>query len=200
MDDLEFRDLELRVRLASDSAGVSRIDFEDGLVVYSALFTFSLGRSGLKVLDLGSAMGYSTLWIAKALDDACEGGCSVTAIEIRRERVEAARRMFRDARFRGVGVEFVEGDAVKVVETMDKESIDAAFVDVHVSLYPIVLELLMHRLRPGGLLMFHNAVRPPPPADTFQQLARAGWRYAIVPTLEGVLITRKPAVTPAATA
>jgi len=63
----EFRDFELRLRLNSDSAGVSRIDFEDGLVIYAALFTFAHGRSGLKVYDLGSAMGYSTLWLAKAL-------------------------------------------------------------------------------------------------------------------------------------
>ena len=46
MRESEFRDFELRLRLNSDSAGVSRIDFEDGLVIYAALFTFAHGGAG----------------------------------------------------------------------------------------------------------------------------------------------------------
>ncbi len=192
MKDLDFRDLELRIRLASDSAGISRIDFEDGLVIYSALFTFALGKQGLRVYDLGAAMGYSSLWLAKAMEDGCGSGCQLTAVEVRPERLQGARGLLGQAGFERVRLEFVEGDALKVIEAIDDESIDAAFVDVEVRLYPAVLDLLMRKLRKGGLLMLHNAVRPPPPAETFQALVRAGWRYSIVPTLEGVLITRKP--------
>jgi Predicted O-methyltransferase len=188
----EFRDFELRLRLNSDSAGISRIDFEDGLVIYAALFTFAHGRSGLKVYDLGSAMGYSTLWLAKALEDACSGPCELTAVEVRPERVEAARAAYRDVAFERVSVNFVQGDALKVLEDSEDDRVDVAFVDVQVSLYPRVVELLTRKLSPGGLAMFHNAIRPPPPAETFQLLVKAGWRYAIVPTLEGVLITRRP--------
>ena len=83
MKESDFRDLELKLRLDSDSAGVSRIDFEDGLVLYSVLFTHLSGASGAKVLDLGSAMGYSTLWISKALEEACSGQCDVIAVEVR---------------------------------------------------------------------------------------------------------------------
>ncbi|MFP3264806.1 MAG: hypothetical protein RXO54_03120 [Acidilobus sp.] len=50
MRESDFRDLELKLRLDSDSAGVSRIDFEDGLVLYSVLFTHLSGASGVKVL------------------------------------------------------------------------------------------------------------------------------------------------------
>ncbi|MGC9071740.1 MAG: O-methyltransferase [Acidilobus sp.] len=191
MKESEFRELELKVRLNSDSAGISRIDFEDGLVIYSAMFTYAIGRSGLKVYDLGSAMGYSTLWLAKALDEACQGPCELTTVEIRPERVEAARSLFRDVTFDKVSVNFVQGDALKVLEATSDDSVSAAFVDVEVSLYPHVVELLTKKLSPGGLVMFHNAIRPPPPAETFQLLLKAGWRYAIVPTLEGILITRK---------
>jgi predicted O-methyltransferase YrrM len=188
----DFRDLELKLRLDSDSAGVSRIDFEDGLVLYSVLFTHLSGASGAKVLDLGSAMGYSTLWISKALEEACSGQCDVIAAELRGERVRAAQDFFKGVELRSARVSFVEGDAVSLLEGIDDESIDAAFVDVHVSLYPKVAELLLRKLRRGGVAMFHNAIRPPPPAETFQVLSRTGWRFAVVPTLEGILITRKP--------
>jgi predicted O-methyltransferase YrrM len=188
----DFRDLELKLRLDSDSAGVSRIDFDDGLVIYSALFTHLSGASGAKVLDLGSAMGYSTLWISKALEDSCSGECDVVAVELRGDRVKAAQEFFRDIKLEKVKVSFIEGNAVNVLEGVDDESIDAAFVDVHVSLYPRVAELMLRKLKRGGLVMFHNAIRPPPPAETFQQLSGAGWRYAVVPTLEGVLIARRP--------
>ncbi len=191
MKESEFRDLELKVRLNSDSAGVSRIDFEDGLVIYSALFTYALGSSGLRIYDLGSAMGYSTLWLAKALDEACLGPCELTAVEIRPERVEAAKAFFRDLVFDKVKVAFVQGDALDFLERSEDESIDAVFVDVEVSVYPRVVEIVSRKLAPGGLAMFHNAIRPPPPAETFQLLLKAGWRFAIVPTLEGVLITRR---------
>ncbi len=191
MKESEFRELELKLRLNSDSAGISRIDFEDGLVIYSSLFTFALGSSDLRVYDLGSAMGYSTLWLAKALDEACSGPCDLTAVEIRPERVEAARAVFRDISFDKVRPTFIQGDAIKVLEGLDAEGADAVFVDVEVSFYPVVVELLSRKLKPGGLAMFHNAIRPPPPAETFQLLVKAGWRYAIVPTLEGVLLTRR---------
>ena len=191
MKESEFRDLELKLRLNSDSAGISRIDFEDGLVIYSALFTYALGSSGLRVYDLGSAMGYSTLWLAKALEEACAGPCELTAVEIRPERVEAARSAFKDLAFEKVRLTFVQGDAIALLERLEDESVSAAFVDVEVALYPKVVDLLSRKLVPGGLAMFHNAIRPPPPAETFQLLVKAGWRYAIVPTLEGVLITRR---------
>lgn len=188
----EFRDLELKLRLNSDSAGVSRIDFEDGLVIYSTLFTYAVGQSGLRVLDLGSAMGYSTLWISKALEDACSGPCSVVAVEQKEDRVRAAQDFFKDVKLERVNVSFVQGDAVALLEGVDDESVDAAFVDVHVSLYPSVAELLVKKLKRSGVAMFHNAIRPPPPADTFQVLLRSGWRYAVVPTLEGILVTKRP--------
>jgi len=188
----DFRDLELKLRLDSDSAGVSRIDFEDGLVLYSVLFTHLSGASGVKVLDLGSAMGYSTLWISKALEEACSGQCDVIAVEVRGDRVKAAQEFFRGVELKRAKVSFAEGDAVGLLEGVDDESIDAAFVDVHVCMYPKVAELLLRKLKRGGLAVFHNAIRPPPPAETFQVLIRAGWRFAVVPTLEGVLIARKP--------
>ncbi len=143
------------------------------------------------MLDLGSAMGYSTLWISKALEEACSGQCDVIAVEVRGDRVKAAQEFFRDVELKRAKVSFAEGDAVGLLEGVDDESIDAAFVDFHVCMYPKVAELLLRKLKRGGLAVFHNAIRPPP-AKTFQVLIRAGWRFAVVPTLEGVLIARKP--------
>ncbi|MFP3080892.1 MAG: class I SAM-dependent methyltransferase [Acidilobus sp.] len=156
------------------------------------LFTHLSGASGVKVLDLGSAMGYSTLWTSKALEEACSGQCDVIVVEVRGDRVKAAQEFFKGVELKRAKVSFAEGDAVGLLEGVDDKSVDAAFVDVHVCMYPKVAELLLRKLKRGGLAVFHNAIRPPPPAETFQVLIRAGWRFAAVPTLEGVLIARKP--------
>ena len=104
------------------------------------------------VLELGTATGYSAIWIAKALS-----GTGGGLISVEWDKEIAARARANIARA-GVscGVEVITGDARDVLFTLKPGQFDMIFQDVDKEMY---LDLLAHCervLRPGGLLVFDN--------------------------------------------
>ena len=101
------------------------------------------------VLEVGTAIGYSTLHMAEALD----GGRIVT-IERDPERAGQARDFLARA---GVAdrVELVEGDALEELERMSGP-FDLAFVDAAKSEIPAYLDLAEPRLGPNAALVVDN--------------------------------------------
>ncbi len=171
-------------------AGIPSIEFEDGVALYSAAYTLLRGRSGALVIDAGAGIGYSTLWLAAAMMDACSGPCRLVAVEAYTPYVDKLRaNLERVAREAGglVRVEAVAGDALEYVERLPPESIDMVFVDVDKELYTDMLRLLRSRLKRGGLAAFHNAYAPPPPPSFYEELRR-GWNYTVVPTRLGIAL------------
>ena len=106
-----------------------------------------------RVLECGTAIGYSGLWIARELKAAGNGG-KLISIEIDPKRAEEARQNFRNAgleKFVTVKV----GDARKVVKQVEGP-IDLAFIDCGYSNYLPILKAVEDKLRPGATVVADN--------------------------------------------
>jgi caffeoyl-CoA O-methyltransferase len=106
-----------------------------------------------RVFEMGSAIGYSTLWWARAVG---EGG-RVIYTDGDRKNAEEARRNFEKA---GVAerVEIRVGDALELLSEEKPGSFDIIFNDVDKEDYPRVFRLAVPRLRKGGLFVSDNVL------------------------------------------
>ena len=104
------------------------------------------------VFEMGSAIGYSTIWWARALGD----GGRVYYTDGSKENCEEARRYIERA---GVAnrVTLKVGDALEILSE-HKEQFDIIFNDVDKEDYPRVLRLAPPRLRKGGLFITDNVL------------------------------------------
>jgi caffeoyl-CoA O-methyltransferase len=106
-------------------------------------------------LEVGTYTGYSAICIARGLG---EGG-KLTCLEISQEFAEIARRNIDDA---GVGdrVEIKLGAATQELEAMPAEpTYDFAFIDADKLGYPDYYELVLPRMRRGGLILLDNMLQ-----------------------------------------
>lgn len=104
------------------------------------------------VFELGSAIGYSTLWWAQAVGE--KGRVIYTDGDP--NNAERARRYFNRA---GVAnrITLHTGDALEFLSER-KEQYDIIFNDVDKEDYPRVLRLVSSRLRKGGLFITDNVL------------------------------------------
>ena len=104
------------------------------------------------VFEMGSAIGYSTIWWAKAVG---EGG-KVHYTDGSRKNADEARRYFQQA---GVAdrIEVHVGDALEILSER-KEQFDVLFNDVDKHDYPRVFHMAAARVRKGGLFITDNAL------------------------------------------
>jgi predicted O-methyltransferase YrrM len=104
------------------------------------------------VFEMGSAVGYSTIWWARAVG---EGG-KVHYTDSNPKNAEQARRYFQRA---GVAnrIKIHIGDAIELLSEQ-KEEFDIVFNDIDKEEYPRVLRLVPPRLRKGGLFVTDNVL------------------------------------------
>jgi predicted O-methyltransferase YrrM len=104
------------------------------------------------VFELGSAIGYSTIWWARAVG---EGG-RVYYTDSDPNNAEKARRYFERA---GVAsrITVLTGDALELLSEQ-KQSFDIVFNDVDKEDYPRVFRLAIPRVRKGGLFVTDNVL------------------------------------------
>jgi predicted O-methyltransferase YrrM len=124
------------------------IDAEVGALL--RVLALSIGAT--KILEIGTAVGYSGIWLAGALPKA---GMLIT-MEKDPERARIARANFERA---GLAdrVNVVIGDAQLLV-TKVSGPFDLIFQDGSKPLYVTLLDKLVDRLRPGGLLVTDNVL------------------------------------------
>lgn len=105
-----------------------------------------------RVFEMGSAIGYSTIWLARAVG---ESG-SVFYTDGDPENARRAKGYLERA---GVAnrVQVLVGDAFEMLDTV-KGPFDLIFNDVDKHQYPLVFEKALPRIRPGGLLVTDNAL------------------------------------------
>jgi len=119
-----------------------------------------------KVFEMGSAIGYSTIWWARAVG---EGG-RVIYTDGDARNADKARRYFERA---GVSKRITVrvGDALELLSE-EKEPYDIIFNDVDKTDYPRVFRLAVPRLKSGGLFVTDNVLwsgkvtQPKPDAET----------------------------------
>jgi caffeoyl-CoA O-methyltransferase len=104
------------------------------------------------VFELGSAIGYSTIWWAQAVGE--KGRVVYTDGDVK--NAERARSYFTRA---GVSdrITLHTGDALEVLSEQ-KQEFDIIFNDVDKDDYPRVLRLVAPRLRKGGLFITDNVL------------------------------------------
>ena len=124
-----------------------------GPAVGRVLFQLARLMGARTVFEMGSAIGYSTIWWARAVG---EGG-RVVYTDGDPKNAEAARRNFERA---GVAdkIEIRVGDALELLSEEKPESFDVIFNDVDKEDYPKVFRLAVPRVRKGGLFVTDNAL------------------------------------------
>jgi len=123
-----------------------------GPAVGRVLYQYARLINAKKIFELGSAIGYSTLWWAHAVG---EGG-EVFYTDGDPKKADEARGYFQQAGVASrihVGV----GDALEQLSTQ-KQEFDIIFNDVDKQYYPAVLDLVSSRLRRGGLFITDNTL------------------------------------------
>ena len=133
--------------------GMMNVSVEDGRLL--RLLTETMGAK--HVVEIGTSNGYSGIWICLALRNT---GGKLTTYEIDARRAELARENFKRAKV-GQMVTLIEGDAHDEVTKLS-EPIDLLFLDADKKGYVDYLGKLLPRVRPGGLIVAHNMVRPEP--------------------------------------
>jgi predicted O-methyltransferase YrrM len=103
-----------------------------------------------RVLDLGSGLGYSTLWLASAL---APGG-EVVGIDSDSEHVVEATRIAAE-RGHAERIRYIAGYVAGVLPALDG-TFDVIHDDAWFAKTPDHLDAMVDRLRPGGLLTMAN--------------------------------------------
>jgi predicted O-methyltransferase YrrM len=107
-----------------------------------------------RVLELGTFIGYSAIWLAMALE---ETGGKLVTIEISADRVTQARENVAQAGL-GSRVEVLEGDAHVVAKRVEGP-LDLVFMDAEKGNEVDYFNTVFPKLRPGGVILLHNAIR-----------------------------------------
>jgi predicted O-methyltransferase YrrM len=123
-----------------------------GPAVARVLQQLAMMINARNVFELGSAIGYSTIWWAQAVGD--KGRVIYTDGD--RKNAERARGYFARA---GVSnrITLHTGDALEFLSEQ-KQEFDIIFNDVDKEDYPRVLRLVAPRLRKGGLFITDNVL------------------------------------------
>src|SRR5215468_6164732 len=125
-----------------------------GPAVGRVLYQYARLINARKVFELGSAIGYSTIWWAQATGTNGE----VFYTDGDPKKAEEARGYFQRA---GVAsrIRIGVGDAVEQFAAQ-KQEFDIVFNDIDKEGYPRVLDLVAARLRRGGLFITDNVLWP----------------------------------------
>lgn len=130
-----------------------------------------------RMLEIGTSIGYSTLWLADAAETT---GGALTSVEIDPERSATARENLERA---GLTAELRVEDAADTLRGSGDESWDLIFLDAERPAYAGYWPDVLRALRPGGLVAVDNVISH---ADQVEQL------LAIMAAEPAVTTTRVP--------
>jgi len=142
-----------------------------------------------RILELGTSNGYSTLWLAYAVQPL---GGIVTTVELLLHKVEMARANFTRAGLASL-IELQLADAGAFLKEQWPESFDFIFLDANRSQYVAWWQDLQRVLVPGGLMVVDNAVSHANEVEGFVKAVRQTHRYvtSLVPVGKGEFLILK---------
>lgn len=108
------------------------------------------------VVEVGTSNGYSTTWLADAVE---QNGGRLTTVDIE-SQTDAITNVDRTG-LAGV-VEFVHGDGGEFLASLPEASVDVLFLDAERTRYVGWWPHPYRVLRPGGLMLVDNAHHPAP--------------------------------------
>jgi len=123
-----------------------------GPAVGRVLYQLAIMINAKNIFELGSAIGYSTIWWARAVAD----GGRVTYTDGDRKKADEAGGYFDRAGVSGK-INIKVGDALEFLSE-EKTEYDVIFNDIDKEDYPRVIKLALPRLRKGGLFVTDNVL------------------------------------------
>lgn len=106
-----------------------------------------------RVLEIGTAYGYSTLWMALALPPAGK----LWTIDPDRERTKIAAGYFRRAEVLD-RIEIINQPALEVLEAFPQRNLDIVFIDAVKTEYVDYLEAAVPMLKRSGIVVVDNVL------------------------------------------
>jgi predicted O-methyltransferase YrrM len=106
-----------------------------------------------RILEVGTSNAFSTIWLA---DAARSTGGRVTTLELNPEKIALARANLVTAGLEGV-VDIIEGRAADTLVALPGP-FDVVFLDADRPSYFAYLELVVPKLRSGGILITDNVI------------------------------------------
>jgi predicted O-methyltransferase YrrM len=146
------RVLRPRLGAAEESEWAKGFYLSIGRAQGQFLYALARGAGARRVVEFGTSMGISTIYLAAAVRD--NGGGLVIGSELQAEKVRRARANLAEAGLAEL-VEIREGDALETLRDPGGP-LDLAFLDGWKDLYLPVLERLTPQLRPGALVVGDN--------------------------------------------
>lgn len=110
-------------------------------------------KAPANILEIGTAIGYSAILMAKAMPEASR----ITTIENYEKRIPIARNNIEKAGFSD-RITLIEGDALKVLPEL-AEIYDFVFMDAAKGQYMNYLEMIIKKVAPGGVIICDNVLQ-----------------------------------------
>jgi predicted O-methyltransferase YrrM len=127
-----------------------------GMEVGKLLGLLIRSNNAKKVLEFGTCLGYSTVWIAQALK---ETGGRLISVEYREDLYEITKRNIESAGLSDV-VKLILGDASEVINTVEGP-FDIILQDSDKALYSQMLEKCISLTRKNGLIIADDVLFKP---------------------------------------
>lgn len=105
-----------------------------------------------KILEIGTFTGYSTLCLAEGLD---KNG-QIHTVDINEELYDLQRKYFKKSSFNNNITQHL-GNALEIIPNLDYD-FDLIFLDADKINYPKYLDVLIVRLKKGGVLLSDNVL------------------------------------------
>ena len=179
----------LDMEAAAGPEGIPILNRDSGRM----LGALAVGRR--RIVEVGTAIGYSTLWMALA--QPVDG--RIATIDPDRDRTTRARQFWRRAGIADDRVEVVNApalDAFAAGTAVLTGPFDLAFIDALKDEYPAYLDALRSRLAPGALVVLDNVLwsgrtsgaRPSRPGDGTAELRDVCERLSADPAFETTIL------------
>ncbi|WP_394708396.1 O-methyltransferase [uncultured Desulfuromusa sp.] len=141
------------------------------------------------VLEIGTSNGYSTLWLAEAVQAI---GGSVTTVELSDYKYDLAAKNFERTDLSAV-IHPIHGDAGLLLADAADHSFDLIFLDSERPEYPGWWPNLKRVIRPGGLLIVDNAISHAEQMESFMTLVASDPQFttSLVPVGKGEFLATK---------
>jgi predicted O-methyltransferase YrrM len=137
-------------RSAAQVGGASPVSPAVGATL--RFITAALGARA--VVEIGTGCGTSGIWLLRGMH---RDGV-LTSVDVEPEHQRLARKAFTDAGFASNRFRLISGKAAGVLPRLTDGGYDLVFCDADKQEYPAYLTAALRLLRPGGVVVFDNAL------------------------------------------
>lgn len=107
-----------------------------------------------RILELGTAVGYSAILMSECIAE----DATITTIESYEKRIAVAKENIAMAGKEKV-IQLLEGDAIKIMPSLEAEQFDFVFMDAAKAQYIYFLPEVLRLMKPGAVLITDNVLQ-----------------------------------------